>query len=105
MGFGKRAYSYRSYPLEVYAGEHLIWSGNTEKSLGYVHLMIDRPVRSDEITIRLKGATQDSDAFGQIIEVVEPKAGELDLFKAEGGKKVHNELRIVEVEFLETLNQ
>ena len=66
---------------------------------------IDRPVRSDEITIRLKGATQDSDAFGQIIEVVEPKAGELDLFKAEGGKKVHNELRIVEVEFLETLNQ
>ena len=36
---------------------------------------------------------------------VEPKAGELDLFKAEGGKKVHNELRIVEVEFLETLNQ
>ena len=29
----------------------------------------------------------------------------LDLFKAEGGKKVHNELRIVEVEFLETLNQ
>ena len=95
----------RSYPLEVYAGEHLIWSGNTEKSLGYVHLMIDRPVRSDEITIRLKGATQDSDAFGQIIEVVEPKAGELDLFKAEGGKKVHNELRIVEVEFLETLNQ
>ena len=70
-----------------------------------VHLMIDRPVRSDEITIRLKGATQDSDAFGQIIEVVEPKAGELDLFKAEGGKKVHNELRIVEVEFLETLNQ
>lgn len=95
----------RSYPLEVYAGEHLIWSGNTEKSLGYVHLMIDRPVRSDEITIRLKGATQDSDAFGQIIEVVEPKAGELDLFKAEGDKKVHNELRIVEVEFLETLNQ
>lgn len=95
----------RSYPLEVYAGDSLIWSGNTERSLGYVHLNIDNPVRSDKITIRLKGSTQDSDAFGQIIEVVEPKAGELDLFKAEGGEKANNELRIVEVEFLETLQQ
>ena len=95
----------RSYPLEVYAGDSLIWSGNTERSLGYVHLKIDKPVRSDKITIRLKGSTQDSDAFGQIIEVVEPKAGELDLFKAEGGEKTNSELRIVEVEFLETLLQ
>lgn len=95
----------RSYPLEVYAGTTLIWSGNTERSLGYVHLKIDKPVHSDKITIRLKGSTQDSDAFGQIIEVVEPKAGELDLFKAAGGEKTNNELRIVEVEFLETLNQ
>ena len=95
----------RSYPLEVYAGESLIWSGKTDRSLGYVHLLVDKPVRSDEITIRLQGATHDSDAFGQIIEVVEAKAGELDLFKAEGGEKTNNELRIVEVEFLETLNQ
>jgi len=94
----------RSYPLEVFAGDQLIWSGNTDKSLGYVHLMIDKPVRSDLITIRLKGAAQDSDAFGQIIEVVEPTAGELDLFKAQGGENTNNELRIVEVEFLETLN-
>lgn len=95
----------RSYPLEVYAGESLIWSGKTDRSLGYVHLLVDKPVRSDKITIRLQGATHDSDAFGQIIEVVEAKAGELDLFKAEGGEKTNNELRIVEVEFLETLNQ
>jgi Beta-galactosidase/beta-glucuronidase len=95
----------RSYPLEVYADEELIWSGNTERSLGYVHLMIDRPVRSDVITIRLKGATHDADAFGQIIEVVEAQAGELDLFKAKDGEKTNNELRIVEVEFLEKLSQ
>ena len=25
----------RSYPLEIYAGDELIWSGETEKSLGY----------------------------------------------------------------------
>lgn len=95
----------RSYPLEVYAGDNLVWSGNTERSLGYVHLLIDKPVRSDKITIRLKGSTHDSDAFGQIVEVVEAQAGELDLFKAKDSKKKTNELRIVEVEFLETLNQ
>lgn len=95
----------RSYPLEVYAGDKLIWSGNTDRSLGYVHLDIEHPVLSDTYTIRLKGAASDSDAFGQIIEVAEPKAGELDLFKAEGGDKVNNELRIVEIEFLETLNK
>ena len=94
----------RSYPLEILAGDELIWSGNTERSLGYVHLNV-KPVLADQITIRLKGATQDADAFGQIIEVLEPKAGELDLFKAEGSEKTNNELRIVEIEFLETLNQ
>ncbi len=95
----------RSYPLEVYAGDTLVWSGNTDRSLGYVHLDIEHPVLSDTYTIRLKGAADDSDAFGQIVEVVEPKAGELDLIKAEGGDKANNELRIVEIEFLETLDQ
>ncbi len=95
----------RSYPIEVYAGDTLVWSGNTDRSLGYVHLNIEHPVLSDTYTVRLKGAAEDSDAFGQIVEVVEPKAGELDLFKAEGGDKANNELRIVEIEFLETLNQ
>lgn len=95
----------RSYPIEVYAGNKLIWSGNTDRSLGYVHLSIDNPVLSDEYTIRLRGAAKDNDAFNQIIEVVEPAAGELDLFKAKGGEKTNNELRIVEIEFLETLNK
>ena len=82
-----------------------MWSGNTDRSLGYVHLNIDKPVMADTYTIRLKGSATDSDAFGQIIEVAEPAAGELDLFKAKGGDKVNNELRIVEIEFLESLNQ
>ncbi|MBQ8867852.1 MAG: DUF4982 domain-containing protein [Bacteroidaceae bacterium] len=95
----------RSYPLEIFAGKQLIWQGSTDKSLGYIHLNIEHPVLSDEITIRLKGAAQESDAFGQIVEVVEPKAGELDLFKAKDGEKTRSELRIVEIEFLETLQQ
>lgn len=94
----------RSYPLEIYAGDELIWAGETEKSLGYVHLPVRR-VRTNNITLRLKGAATESDAFGQITEVVAPTAGELDLFKAEGGDQTNNELRIVEIEFLETLNR
>ena len=93
----------RSYPIEVYAGDSLVWSGNTPKSLGYVHLTIDKPVRSDKITLRLKGATHDADAFGQIIEVAEAQAGELDIIKEKKGK--NSSLRIVEIEFLETLHQ
>ena len=68
-------------------------------------------MKTDEITIRLKGAGQDKDAFGGITEVAEPAAGELDLFKAKNGGKtgsasaaeVTKELRIVEIEFLKQL--
>jgi len=91
----------RSYPLEIYAGKTLIWSGETERSLGYVHLTPMRQVKTDKISIRLRGAGKDKDAFGGIVEVAEPAAGELDLFKAANGADTKNELRIVEIEFIE----
>lgn len=91
----------RSYPLEIYAGKKLIWSGDTERSLGYIHLKPTEEVKTNEITIRLKGAGKDRDAFGGIVEVAEPAAGELDLFKAKNGGETNNELRIVEIEFIE----
>ena len=94
----------RSYPLEIYAGDELIWSGETEKSLGYVHLKV-KPVLTNEITIRLKGASKEGDAFGQIVEVAAPVANELDLYKAKDGDKTRHELRIVEIEFKENLWQ
>lgn len=93
----------RSYPLEIYAGNKLLWSGETERSLGYIHLKPTKQVKTKEITIRLKGAGKDKDAFGGIVEVAEPAAGELDLFKAKNGGETKNELRIVEVEFLENI--
>ena len=93
----------RSYPLEIYAGKTLIWSGDTERSLGYIHLKPTKRVKTNEITIRLKGAGKDKDAFGGIVEVAEPAAGELDLFKAKNGGETKSELRIVEIEFLENL--
>ena len=89
----------RSYPLEVYAGNTLIWSGNTDKSLGYIHLNVEKPVRANTITIRLKGNTSDKDAFGQIIEVEAKAANKMELEKSSS----KNQLRIIEVEFLETI--
>ena len=91
----------RSYPLEIYAGQQLIWSGETERSLGYIHLTPTKHVKTNEITIRLKGAGKDNDAFGGIVEVAQPAAGELDLFKAPNGGDTNSELRIVEIEFLQ----
>ena len=95
----------RSYPLEVYAGKTLIWSGETERSLGYIHLKPVKQVKANEITIRLKGAGKDKDAFGGIVEVAQPAAGELDLFKAKNGSETKDEFRIVEVEFLEAVKK
>ena len=90
----------RSYPLEIFAGNELIWSGLTEQSLGYIHLKV-KPVVTGNITIRLKGAAFENDAYNQITEMAAPVANELDLFKAKDGDKTRNELRIVEVDFLE----
>ena len=93
----------RSYPIEVYAGKQLIWSGETERSLGYIHLTPTKRVKTNEITIRLKGAGKDKDAFGGITELAQPVAGELDLFKARNGGETKSELRIVEIEFIERI--
>ncbi|NDW11453.1 DUF4982 domain-containing protein [Bacteroides sp. 214] len=93
----------RSYPIEVYANNELVWSGNTEKSLGYVYIQLEKPVTTDNMTLRLKGSTTEQDAFGQIIEVAQPVANELDLFRVPGSENSRNELRIVEIEFIEHL--
>lgn len=74
------------------------------KELGYVHLNV-KPVFTKEISIRLNGSSKENDAFNGIVEVAAPAAGELDLFKAKDGDKTNNELRIVEVEFKESLLQ
>ena len=94
----------RSYPIEIDAGDELIWEGSTERSLGDGHIA-GKPGMAREITIRLKGSAEEKDAFSGIVELVAPAAGELDLYKAQGGSEQRNELRIVEVEFKENLLQ
>lgn len=95
----------RSYPIEIYADDKLIWKGATEKSLGYVHLMIDSPVKAQTITIRQVGENTQQDGYSGIVEVAAPTAGELDLYKTPGSEKVNRELRIVEIDFLQKINK
>ena len=93
----------RSYPLEVYADNQLVWKGNTDKSLGYISLFIDKPVAAKQYTIRQTGSATDKDAFGQVTELAGGPATELDLYKTPGSEKVKGELRIVEIDFLKTI--
>lgn len=66
-----------------------------------MHLKTDKPVRSDKITVRLKGSTTDKDAFGQIVEVAGGTANDMEK-KAKAGRGKHK-LRIIEIEFLECI--
>lgn len=93
----------RSYPIEVYADDHLIWQGLTPKSLGYVSLKIKEPVKASKYTIRQVGSASEKDDFSQITELAGGEATELDLYKAADADKVKGELRIVEIDFLQNL--
>ena len=88
----------KSYPIEILAGDTVVWSGDTPKSLGYVHLPLGKTVNTDTYTVRLIGsASAGPDAFGQITEVAGGRAGELDFA---GKAQSIPALRIVEIEFL-----
>ena len=69
-------------------------------SLGYVTLPMKMTKPATKITIRLKGAASENEAFGQIVEMAAPVGNELVLYKAEGGDRVKSELRIIEIDFL-----
>ncbi|MDE6692314.1 MAG: DUF4982 domain-containing protein [Muribaculaceae bacterium] len=89
----------KSYPIEILAGDEVVWSGDTPKSLGYVHLPVTKDVLTDAITIRLRGAsTDDSGDISGITELAGGRASELDNATSAPGT-----LRIVEAEFLEDL--
>lgn len=86
-----------SFPIEIYAGDEVIWSGNTDMSLGYIHLDV-KSVKTKQVSIRLKGASIEEDAFNQITEVAAKSASE-----SESKKKGKHQLRIIEVEFKQNI--
>jgi hypothetical protein len=88
----------RSYPLKIYIDDQEVYSGNTEKSLGYISIPVT-PTRGRFVKIALDGQSIDQDAYGQIIEVTGTK--ELDLYKDPKGANANGQLRIVEIEVYE----
>lgn len=92
------------YPLEVYAGDSLVWKGVTPTSLGYVHLEITAPVKSDTFTIRIADSSEPTQGNAKDTDVVPTELGggqanELDRTTSRSTQS----LRIVEAEFLQTL--
>lgn len=85
----------RTYPIEIYAGDDLIWKGWTSKGLGYIHINPDKTVKSDRITIRQIGGMTEKDAFS-MKELAGGPASDLDIRPAK-----EYQLAIVEAEFLE----
>jgi hypothetical protein len=94
----------RSYPIEIVADDGtILWAGSTPQSLGYVLLPLNAQRAVGAVTIRLKGTSTTEDAFGQVVELAEPVANELDLAKEKDGGKERHELRIIECDFLQHL--
>ena len=87
----------RSYPLEVYAGEQLVWKGWTTPSLGYAHLVIDTPQVAATYRIKMFGAAVKIDDSNKIGELAGGKANKLESRKASKGT-----LGIIEIDFMET---
>ena len=86
-----------SYPLEITASDGtVVWSGYTDKSLGYAYCHIEKPVKSDTYTIRMVGPASVKEAFGDMTELAAKKAVSKKASKS-------NKLGIIEIEFKEKL--
>ena len=84
-----------SYPIEIVAGDGtVVWSGYTDKSLGYAYCTIDKPVKSDIYTIRMVGPATVKEAFGDMTELAAKKNVSTKASKS-------NKLGLIEVEFKE----
>ena len=90
----------KCYPLAIYEGSKKVWQGNTYPTLGYVHINISHPQKSNLITIKMLGPTIDSSQYGEIKELAGGKTNELDFASS---KKDDVKLRIVEVDFLQSI--
>ena len=90
----------KCYPLAIYEGSKKVWQGNTYPTLGYVHINISHPQKSNLITIKMLGPAIDSSQYGEIKELAGGKTNELDFASS---KKDDVKLRIVEVDFLQSI--
>ena len=91
----------RSYPIEILVDKNIVWKGQTTQSLGYVNIPVT-PTSGKSLTIRLTGSNTEKDAFQNMIEVSGNK--ELDGFKDSKTANTKGQLRIVEAEIYERIN-
>ena len=87
----------KRYPLSVYAGKKLVWSGWSYPTLGYCYLPIGKSVRANKLTIRMTGPEQTVGETSDTAELAGGKANTLDRVKSSTGSV---SLRIVEVDLL-----
>lgn len=85
----------RSYPLEISVDGEMVFSGNTERTLGYYTVNFP-PTSGSKVLIKLIGANIDEDAF-DIVEITGKKEPAGDNTNAKGS------LNLREIEFYETL--
>ncbi|PTN05921.1 DUF4982 domain-containing protein [Mangrovibacterium marinum] len=88
----------QSYPIDILVGDQTVWSGKTERSLGYITIPV-KPTVGKTVTIKLTGAGVEEDAFQNMIELSGNK--ELDGFKDPEGLNTEGQLRIVEAEIFQ----
>lgn len=86
----------RSYPIDIFVDDQLVWQGETARSLGYILIPV-KPTVGKTVTIRLTGSGVEEDAFQNMIELSGNK--ELDGFRDPENMKTEGQLRIVEAEF------
>ncbi len=88
----------RSYPITIKVGDNVVYSGSTERTLGYVTFNFEA-VKGREVTVLLTGASAVEDAFN-LVEVTGKKddATVKDFEETKSGS-----LKIVEIEFYEAV--
>lgn len=89
-----------SYPLAVYEGGKKVWQGKTSQSLGYIHIKIAKPVKSNTVKIQMTGPAQSSKEVSDTKELAGGKAAELDRI---AGNKQEVNFRIIEADMLHKL--
>ena len=88
-----------SYPLEITSADGtVVWTGYTDKTLGYAYCQIDRPVKSDTYSVRMLGPATVKEAFGDMTELAAKKNVSTKASKS-------NQLGIIEIEFMERTDE
>ena len=88
----------RSYPIQIFIDETMVYEGETDKSLGYISIPVE-PTMGRFVKIQLIGQSTDKDAFGEIVEITGTK--ELDLYRDPNALNAKGQLRIVEIDIYE----